>query len=230
MDRRWMLVDHQGNFLSQRQLPALTQFLPGHQDNLIIKHMPSGDTMTIALAEFSKANNVVVWGQECTAHSSENGINKWLSERLEKEVTLVYMDENDMRPVEAPNTNNIVSFADGYPILLTTLASLAELNNKLDDSIDITRFRPNIVVDGDTPFAEDNWQKVKIGDVIFRVVKKCARCHVINIDQETGLASKEPLKTLSTFRQEGHKVNFGMNLIPENTGIIHEADEVLVIS
>ena len=229
MDRRWMLVDDKGNFLSQRQLPALTKFLPGYQDQLTIKHLPSGEIKTIAPAEFLESQKVVVWGQECTAHGSDNDISEWLSKHLEETVDLVYMDENDIRPVESSGASDIVSFADGYPVLLTTQASLDDLNNRLDESIDINRFRPNIVIDGDTPFAEDSWQRVKIGNVVFKVAKKCARCHVININQESGLASKEPLRTLSTYRKEGNKVNFGMNLIPENTGIIHEEDEVVVL-
>ena len=230
MDRRWMLVDDQGDFISQRQLPALTQFLPAHQDYLTIKHIPSGDSKSIDLADFTNLHKVIVWGQECAAHGAVNGINQWLSDKLESSVRLVYMDDNDIRPVKEAGENDIVSFADAYPVLLTSQASLNNLNNRLDDSIDINRFRPNILIDGDIPYAEDDWQRVKIGNVVFKVMKRCARCHVININQHSGLATKEPLKTLSTYRKEGNKVNFGVNLIPENTGILHEDDEVLVLS
>jgi len=229
MDRRWMLVDEQGNFLSQRQLPALTEFLPAHQDNLIIKHLQSGETKSIDMEDFAQTQKVVVWDQECAAHGSENEISEWLSNKLNLAVSLVYMDENDFRPVESASENDIVSFADGYPVLLTTQASFDDLNERLDSSIDINRFRPNIVIDGKIPFEEDNWQRLKIGTIVFKVAKKCARCHVININQANGLSTKEPLKTLSTYRKEGNKVNFGVNLIPENTGIIHEEDEVVVL-
>jgi uncharacterized protein YcbX len=230
MDRRWMLVDDQGDFLSQRQLPSLTQFQPEHQDYLTIKHLPSGDSKSIEAVDFTGLLKVVVWGQECEAHGAANGINQWLSDKLKSSVSLVYMDDNDIRQAESPSENDIVSFADAYPVLLTTEASFHDLNTRLDESIDINRFRPNIVIDGDLPFAEDNWQKVKIGNVVFKVIKRCARCHVINIDQQSGQATKEPLKTLSTYRKEGNKVNFGVNLIPETTGILHEADEVVVLS
>ena len=230
MDRRWMLVDAQGEFLSQRLLPALTQFLPVYHDHLIIKHLPSGETKAIEPEEFSKNLKVVVWGQECAAHGSTNGIDQWFSDKLNSSVRLVFMDDNDIRPVKETSENDIVSFADGYPVLLTTQASLDDLNNRLDDTIDISRFRPNIVIDGKIPYEEDNWHRVKIGSVIFKVAKKCARCHVINIDQASGLSTKEPLKTLSTYRQEANKVYFGVNLIPENTGIVHEEDIVEVLS
>ena len=231
MDRRWMLVDDEGNFISQRQIPSLTQLLPQHQDYLSIKHLPSDVTKTIDTAEFTELDKVVVWGQECAAHGSTNEISNWLSEKLATSVRLVYMEDNDLRKVESVNANDndIVSFADGYPVLLTTEASLGDLNSRLDDAINMNRFRPNIVIDGDIPYAEDSWQRVKIGSVIFKVAKKCARCHVININQENGLATKEPLKTLSTYRQQDNKVYFGINLIPENTGIIHEEDEVVVL-
>ena len=139
------------------------------------------------------------------------------------------MDDHDLRAIESAGEDDIVSFADGYPILLANSASLNDLNSKLSSPIEMNRFRPNIVVDGNLPFAEDNWKRIKIGDVSFKVAKKCARCHVININQDTGLSSKEPLKTLSTFRKEGNKVNFGINLIPESTGIIHDKDSVVIL-
>lgn len=230
MDRRWMLVDDKGEFISQRQLPALTQFLPAHQDYLTIKHLPSGDSKSIVAAEFRDLHKVIVWGQECSAHSAVNGINQWLSDKLKAPVRLVYMDDYDIRPVESASKNDIVSFADGYPVLLTSEASLDDLNNRLDDAVGINRFRSNIVIDGDIPYAEDNWQRIKIGNVVFKVIKQCARCHVINIDQDSGLATKEPLETLNTYRKDGNKVNFGINLIPETTGILHEEDKVIVLS
>ena len=229
MDRRWMLTDESGNFLSQRQLPGLTQFLPVFHENLTIKHLPSGSEKNINLAEFDQIRQVEVWGQPCSAHSTGNEINLWLSDILNRKVDLVYMDDHDLRAIESAGQEDIVSFADGYPILLANIASLNDLNLKLTSPIEMNRFRPNIVVVGDAPFSEDNWKRIKIGDVTFKVAKKCARCHVININQVTGVSSKEPLKTLSTFRKEGNKVNFGINLIPESTGIIHDKDDVIVL-
>jgi MOSC domain-containing protein len=229
MDRRWMLIDKEGAFLSQRQLPKLTQFLPEFQDQLTIKHLTSGETHAILKTEFTEERKVVVWGQECTSHGSNREIDEWLSSHLDTEVQLVYMQDDDIRPVESSENEDIVSFADAYPVLLATRASLDDLNSKLDDPIDINRFRPNIFIDGEAPFAEDNWRRIKIGPVIFKVVKRCARCHVININQKTGVAGREPLQTLSTYRKEGNKVNFAINLIPQNTGIIHEEDEVTIL-
>lgn len=229
-DRRWMLIDEGNNFLSQRQLSKLTQFLPDFQDVLTIRHLPSTETKEISITEFTKEIKVTVWGQECTAHGSQGEMDQWLSGHLKTEVHLVYMQDDDVRPIESSAGDDIVSFADAYPVLLATQASLDDLNGRLEEAVDINRFRPNILVDGELPFGEDNWQRVKIGPVIFSVEKRCARCHVININQQTGVAGKEPLRTLSTYRKEGNKVNFAINLIPENTGIIHEEDEVTIIA
>jgi uncharacterized protein YcbX len=230
MDRRWMLTDESGNFLSQRQLPKLTQFLPVFHEKLTIKHLPSGGENNIDPAEFDHVRQVEVWGQQCSAHGTSNEINIWLSDILNQKVDLVYMDDHDLRAIESTGDDDIVSFADGYPILLTNMASINDLNSRLPSPIEMNRFRPNIVVNGEAPFSEDSWKRIKIGEVTFKVAKKCARCHVINIDQVTGLSSKEPLKTLSTYRKEGNKVNFGVNLIPELTGIIHEKDEVVILN
>jgi len=230
MDRRWMLVDAGGNFISQRELSTLTQFRPEYQDDLIIKHLPTADVRAIDKSVFSELLTVTVWGQECAAHGASNGINQWFSDKLKIPVRLVFMGENDIRPVASANNSDIVSFADDSPVLLTTLASLSELNNRLADGVEINRFRPNILIDGVEPYAEDQWRNVKIGQVEFRVVKLCARCHNINIDQHTGLAGKEPLKTLSTYRKVGNRVNFGVYLTPANEGIIHEGDEVIVLN
>ena len=230
MDRRWMFVDKDGKFISQRELPSLTEFLPGFEGNLIIKHLPSAETKTIETLEFSELLEVNIWGQACKAHGSKSEINKWLSDKLNKTVELVHMDEKDVRPIESSSNSDIVSFADAYPVLLTTMASLNDLNSRLTEAVEINRFRPNILIDGGAPYVEDSWRKVKIGKVEFNVAKQCARCHNVNIDQRTGLATKEPLKTLSTYRKDGHKVNFGVYLTPLNEGIIHEGDEVVVLT
>lgn len=229
MDRRWMLVDPAGKFISQRQLAALTQLQPAYQDSLSIKYLPANDEMTVRPAAFSQVTRVEVWGQQFAAHVAANGINNWLSKLLGQQVRLVYMAEEDHRPLKS-SPADMVSFADGYPVLLTSQSSLADLNRKLTVPVAMDRFRPNIVIEGPEPFAEDNWQRLQIGGVTFKVAKRCARCQVINIDQQRGEAGKEPLKTLSTYRQENNKVYFGINLIPENTGIIHDNDQVQVLA
>lgn len=228
MDRRWMLADSDGNFISQRQYPELSQFLPEFHEQLKVKHIPSGKELAIEVNEFIDSARVQVWGTHFTAHSTQNEINKWFSDILGNELTLVYMADEDTRNIAPPYDDEIVSFADGYPILLTSEASLADLNRRLDTPVPMNRFRANIVIDGDNAFKEDSWYGLKIGSVNFRNAKPSARCKVINIDQEAGTIHKEPLRTLSTFRKKDNKVFFGTNLIPLNSGIIHEGDEVVI--
>jgi len=229
-DRRWMLVDSSGSFISQRQMPSLTGLQPLFQDKLRIVHLQSDEIMTIALEEFTIAKEVEIWGQVVIGHGTDTEINEKLSKIVGQSVELIYMNDTDQRPIKSAKEGEIVSFADGYPVLLTGTASLADLNQKLEKPIEIDRFRTNIHVATGSPFEEELWQRIKVGEVVFRVVKKCARCQVINIDQDTGAPSKEPLQTLSTYRKEGNKVNFGVNLIPETTGIIHEGDQVVVLN
>jgi uncharacterized protein YcbX len=123
-----------------------------------------------------------------------------------------------------------VSFADGYPLLLTTDASLGALNDRLDRPVPMNRFRPNLVVDGETPFGEDGWALIRVGEVRLRVVKPCARCVVTTVDQETGEVGREPLRTLATFRRhEDGGVLFGQNVVHEGPGVLRVGDDVEVL-
>jgi uncharacterized protein YcbX len=122
-----------------------------------------------------------------------------------------------------------VSLADGFPFLMISEASLADLNARLEEPVPMDRFRPNLVVTGCEPFAEDGWRRVRVGGVRFRVVKPCARCKITTVDQQTAATSKEPLRTLASFRKRGSKVHFGQNLVGDSTGILSVGDLVGVI-
>lgn len=230
MDRRWMIVDTENSFLSQRQIPAMANLLATFNEQLTLVDTSNQSSIMLAPDEFSLIEEVEVWGQIVKAKKGPLIAHQWLSEKLGRRVNLFFMDEENIRPVRQGIQGEIVSFADGYPILLTGTASLEDLNKKLVVPVEIDRFRTNIHVNTAEAFEEESWQRVKIGDVIFKVVKKCARCTVINVDQQSGKVLMEPLKTLSTYRKEGNKVNFGMNLIPETFGLIHEEDQLEVLS
>jgi uncharacterized protein YcbX len=126
-----------------------------------------------------------------------------------------------------------VSFADGYPLLLTNTASLAAVNDWLceagDEPVPMTRFRPNVVIDGARPWAEDDWtgRRVRLGDVVLRAAKPCDRCLVTTIDQETGVVGKQPLRVLGQYRRRPGGLLFGMNLIPDRSGVLRVGDAVL---
>ncbi|MEM6648313.1 MAG: MOSC N-terminal beta barrel domain-containing protein [Bacteroidota bacterium] len=232
-DRRWMLIDENSRFISQRKVASLTQLRSTLTPDGLALHTPAGDHLTVPVpAEESARERVTVWGDDVEAVSYPDAVNDWFSCVLERPVRLVYMDAAATRPIDldyraAPNEE--VSFADGYPLLVTTTASLRDLNARLGSSVPMNRFRPNLVLTGDlAPFEEDRWHMLEIGEVRFRAVKPCGRCVVITTDQDTGERHKEPLKTLAAYRRFGGKINFGHNLVPETTGTIRVADAVRV--
>jgi uncharacterized protein YcbX len=156
---------------------------------------------------------------------------QWLSEQLNLQVKLVMMPESTQRkadPRYAKNEEN-VSFADGFPYLLISQASLDHLNELLEEPIVMQRFRPNFVVTGTSPHAEDDWKSIQIGTLFFDLVKPCARCVLTTIDPETAQKGKEPLKTLATYRRVGNKILFGQNVVTKQNGLVKQGDKILVI-
>lgn len=228
-----MIVDEHARFLTQRELPrmALIQAVPYDDGSLLLT--ASGHLyQTVSLTgERTDIIDVLVWKDLVPAQKAPEEASIWLSSFLGRRVNLVYMHDPNLRQTSTEYTKpgTTVSFADGYPLLCTTEASLTMLNEKLPTPIPMERFRPNVVVSGGTPFEEDTWQRLRIGKVIFTVVKPCTRCTITTVDQETASRGKEPLRTLNSFRKRGSNVYFGENLVPENTGIIHTGDVVEVL-
>lgn len=234
LDRRWMLVNKKGVFMTQRKYPvmSLLKVKPDHKGLTIFHKDEPANTLfvpyDIALTESVK---VKVWSDRCYARELSLEANQWFSEVLGTECKLVYMHDDSKRMVDtrySPIKNN-VSFADGFQFLLTNDKSMDDLNERMGKEFSIKRFRPNIVVNGTEPYEEDSWKKIRIGDVVFHVVKPCSRCSIPTIDPETGQMSKEPLKTLSTYRKRNFKIMFGQNMVPENIGEINVNDEVEVL-
>ncbi len=248
-DRRWMLVDENNQFLTQRELPKMATIgleltekglsvSAENFGNLLIPYKPVGDEKI----------EVRVWQSLCQAIVLQKQFSDWFSAVLQTNCRLVYMPDETERAVNPLfNMNNdIVSFADGYPFLVIGKNSLNNLNEKLDDSIPMNRFRPNFVVQNSAPFAEDNWKKLNIGGTVFRATKSCERCIIPTIDQAEGFfTGKEPLKTLAGFRLakdvfpnnfssfglNKNSVLFGQNLIAENFGeTLKIGDEVKVLA
>lgn len=224
-DRRWMLVNENGELLTQREIPKMaTLRVSIGIENL--KITVNGDALDIPFQPTSnKKIKVRVWSSKCDTVLYDETINDWFSDILQANCRLVAMPEETRRLVNpfyaVRKFQDIVSFADGYPVLLIGAGSLADLNSKLENPLSMNRFRPNLVVKDSDAFAEDTWKKIKIGETIFHLVKPCARCVMTTIDQETGvLDGKEPLKTLAKYRlvkSKGEsKINFGQNLIAEN--------------
>ncbi|WP_209329554.1 MOSC domain-containing protein [Lunatimonas salinarum] len=223
-DRRWMLVDKAGNFLTQRTIPKMCMLEvqiqgPGH---LLVKEKGiQGEEIEIRLAtDVGKTKQVTVWGDKLPATTFNDSINGWFTSRLNTPCELVYMESEQSRQLSGIPEPSFVSFADSLPILLTSQSSLDELNRRLNEPIPMDRFRPNLVIEGASPFEEDGWDRIRLGTAILKVVKPCARCVVTTIDQKTGKKSPEPLATLAKFRRKGNDTFFGQNLMVEQAGHI----------
>jgi uncharacterized protein len=216
-DRRWMLVDQDGVFLTQRERPQMALLEPRIKEgNLSVGHRNRPDLGTLVLnlsAQPSADAEVEIWNDVCPAHVADAQTNAWFSEALDLPCRLVYMHEASLRQVDPKyaTSQDITSFSDGFPFLLSNENSLRDLNTRLPQAVEMLRFRPNLVVDGLAAWSEDELKTFRIGPAAFYSTKPCARCQVITIDPATGVGGKEPLKTLATFRTRNNKVYFGLN-------------------
>ena len=233
MDRRWMLVNETGAFLSQRKFPRMSLIKPTLMvDGVVLdvaKHPDGQNKCEINVKKLIHQRQVIVWGDSCNGLDCGDEAAVWLSQFLEINCRLVYFPENEVRQVdlEYANQGEKTAFSDGFPFLLISEPSLTDLNARLlksgQKSVEMRRFRPNIVVSGCRPFEEDNWKKIQIGDTALRVVKPCSRCTIPNVDPETGILGNEPSQTLKEYRlwdhpQIGKKIFFGQNVIAESIG------------
>ena len=223
-DRRWMLTDTEGVFMTQRTNGKMALLQAIVEDNaLIIREkqdhnnsikMPIDAVLTQSNGEITSIN-VQIWDDTVKAVRVSEEADAWLSAFLGKKCHLVTMpDTTDRHVDEAYNTGgDVVSFADAYPFLIIGEASMQELNTRLDTPLSIRRFRANFIFSGGEPFQEDGFKQFKIGDIDFIGVKNCARCVLITRDPDTGEKGKEPLQTLNTYRQKGTKTLFGQNVL-----------------
>lgn len=231
-DRRWMLVDENHRFLTQRALPHMALFSTEvvlHEQKLIIRF--ESDTVQAPLVAKGSAMRATVWGDEVDVITMDAAIDHWFSQLLGFTCRLVAFPEENSRPVDsdyAISDSNQTSLSDGYPILMVGEASLYDLNARLTEPVTMDRFRPNIVFSGGLPYAEDNWKRFSIGGVKMAGVKPCGRCTVTTVNQQTATVGKEPLATLSTYRKVDNKVLFGQNVIPITEGVIAVGDKLVV--
>jgi uncharacterized protein YcbX len=230
-DRRWMLVDEQGLFISQRDHPQLALLSVELCENDLTVFVRTEKTNSIKIP-LELANGpeilVTIWDDQVLAKVVDPEIGRWFSDYLGIEVNLVVMPESSHRKVDQRYAVNgeSVSFADGMPYLLIGQESLNDLNSRLERPVPMDRFRPNIVFSGGSPFLEDSLREIKIGEVEFQIVKPCARCIMTTVDQETGKKGKEPLKTLSGYRTLNSKVYFGQNVVALRTGKVKIGDPI----
>lgn len=233
-DRRWMIVDENGMFVTQRILHKMALIdVELLSFGLILSYRPEeNNTIFVPFQSISAISvSVTIWDDETDALTVSDEVDKWLSNLLKKNVRLVMMPESTHRkadPRYAKNEEN-VSFADGYPFLIISQASLDHLNTRLPEPIEMKRFRPNFVVTNTAAHEEDEWKSIQIGHVHFDIVKPCARCILTTINPETGEKSAEPLKTLATYRKINNKIMFGQNVVAKDYGKVSQGDTLTVL-
>lgn len=238
-DRRWLITDEDGRFITQRQHGVLATItvVPG-EDGLTLS-APGQDDLRVAIPVGETRHKIVVWKDSVNALEADARAGAWLSEVIGIKVRLFFMDTSADRTTSGRwGPRSPVSFADGYPLLVTTTASLDALNDEIEESggdrIGMNRFRPNIVINCDAPWAEDNWGALAIGGTVIDLVKPCIRCGVTTRDQQTGeRQSKEPLKTLARLRRAEDPrlsgVSFGWNATVRTPGTLSQGDHVQVL-
>jgi uncharacterized protein len=242
-DREWMIVqdddDERGMFLTQRELPELALVQPALSADTLTLRAPNLPDLAVSLAPRDDARTlpVVIWRDTCVGVDEGDAAAAWLSDYLDLPVRLVRMQPGFVRPVDLTyaKTPAQTGFADGYPILVISEASLADLNVRLGErgkaTVPMARFRPNIVVSGCEAYAEDEWTRIEIGGVPLDCVKTCARCPITTVDPATGTIPdvQEPLATLATYRKISRGVIFGQNVIHRGLGTISVGDEVRLL-
>ncbi len=233
-DRRFMLIDAQNRFVTQREFPELTFFktaIVGYQLLITDKRDESSVAVPVMAIE-GEQTGVQIWDDHCQAILLDSTIADWFSARLSQPVRLVYMPDESQRPVDPAYAakGELTSFSDGYPVLIIGAESLKDLNARLENPVPMDRFRPNIVFSGGYPHVEDTFMTFKAGDVQLEAVKPCARCVMTTTDQDTGLRSAEPLKTLSKYRSKHNKIYFGQNLLASHAGEIRVGDKLIMLT
>jgi uncharacterized protein len=241
-DRRWMLVEPDGMFVTQRELPRLALIQPAITGDQMRLTAPGMGEICLPLQRPpSPTRTVQVWEAICEAWDEGGDAAEWFSDFLKVELRLVRIADDFQRVIDTEHSRlsarSVVhtGFADGYPVLIVSEESLAELNRRLVErgasAVPMNRFRPNIVVAGGAAFAEDRWQEVQIGSMVLDVVKPCARCAIPTVDQQTGVTPdvKEPTATLNTFRKQEGKVLFAQNAIHREAGIVRVGDVLVVL-
>ncbi len=231
-DRHWMLVDPDGHFLSQRGLPRMTLVRTLMMYDHLTLQAPDMDDLALPPEHANdEPFRVKVWRDECLARCVGKDADEWLSRFLQTECRLVYLPADQLRQVDPKyaREGDQTGFADGFPLLLISEASLQDLNSRMSEPLPMERFRPNLVVGGCEPYAEDQWKRIRIGEIEFNVVKPCSRCAITTVNPDTAQTGAEPLKTLSSYRRQGNKVNFGQNLIHTGMGELKLGMDVEVI-
>lgn len=236
-DRRWMLVDEQGGFMTQRVYPEMALFKldldAGRNEMMITKKNATADPtikFNINTDQSGKTFRAKIWNDEVDVIEVSPELSEWFRFHLKMYCKFVAFPESNPRPVDPVYKVNDehVGLADAYPFMIIGQSSLDDLNNKLDVPVPMNRFRPNFVFTGGDPYEEDTWRNFAIGKNRFVGVKLCARCVLTTVNQDTAEKGIEPLRTLSTYRKREAKVLFGQNLVALDYTEVQEGNKITV--
>ncbi|QDQ25706.1 MOSC domain-containing protein [Chitinimonas arctica] len=228
-DRRWMLVDEDGGFMTGRQHPRLVLLEVRTDADGATFVAPGMDDLRVNVAELKQRMDVQVWGKEFEARCGSDEADFWFADYLGSNCRLVFVGDETTRRTSSDGTVP-VGFADAYPLLLIGTASLLELNKRLLQPVSMRHFRPNLVVETDVPHIEDSWRHISVGGVRFENLKPCSRCIFTTVDPKTGQPShdRQPLEALNGYRRFEDGTMFGINLVARSLGVLQVGNEVTV--
>lgn len=227
-DRRWMLVDATGRFITQREVPAMACLhCSPIVDGFRVTDVRDGDAIDLPSSISAiTTSRCRVFDDEVDVIHAPTVLSAWFAGKLDTSCSLVFMPDTTQRAVDARYATGITSLSDGFPYLILSQASLDDLNARMERPIPMDRFRPNLVITGGQAFQEDGWREVVIGAARFALVKPCGRCVIPTTDQHTGERSKEPTRTLASYRSISNKILFGMNAMAVSGDMVHVGDLV----
>ena len=231
-DRRFMVVDEAGRYLTQREVPKLALITPRLGPTSLVVSAPHMPQLKVAMTQQgARTLEIEVWRFKGPAEDVGEHAADWLSSVLERPCRLVRWSSSALREVNPKyaRTQSATAFSDGYPVLLMNEGSVDDLGKRVGQRVAMNRFRPNLVVRGAEPYAEDNWRKIRVGELELDVVKPCSRCAITTTDQLTGERGKEPLATLATYRERDGEVLLGQNCVHLALGSVRVGDEVQVL-
>ena len=230
-DRRWMVVDENGSFLSQRKLPRMALIaVELASDHLVVRAPGMNDLRLPLQPQSSSTARVKIWDDTVETLPTGEDSGRWFTKYLGLPCNLVYMPRTAHRTVKPKYGKSRATFVDAFPFLLISEESLNDLNSRLEKPVPMNRFRPNLVVSGCRPYEEDDWCEIRIASVNFRFAKACARCSIPSVDQATGVQGNEPIETLAKYRLREGRILFGQNAIHDGTGVLAVGDRVEVVT
>ena len=232
-DRSWIITGDGGGMLTQREAPALALVQPALSSGGLALSAPGMEDLAAPRIEDGDVRSVDVWGDLCDGIDQGDDAAQWLSTYLGTSCRLLKFKPDFVRPVDpdyAARPGDQVGFADGFPLLMISEASLADLNARLETPLRMNRFRPNVVVADCPPYAEDTWKRVRAGEVEIDLVKPCGRCATTLVEQESGTPGKEPLRTLAAYRKFDRPApSFGQNSVHRSPGVLEAGMAIQIL-